>query len=76
MAWRGPKNGVVNWQTTLQRAGHALTQNIEVRGSHCGMTFNPAIWYLVADRLSQPVDGWKPFERRSWTSLLYPAAAH
>lgn len=69
-------DGVVNWQTTLQRAGHALTQNIEVRGSHCGMTFNPAIWYLVADRLSQPVDGWKPFERRSWTSLLYPAAAH
>ena len=38
------------------------------------MTFNPTIWYLVADRLSQPVDGWKPFERRSWSSLLYPAA--
>ncbi|MDP4918834.1 MAG: alpha/beta fold hydrolase, partial [Haliea sp.] len=69
-------DGVVNWQTTLQRDGHARTQNIEVRGSHCGMTFNPAIWYLVADRLAQPLNGWKPFERRSWSSLLYPAGVH
>lgn len=67
-------DGVVNWQTTLQRNGHHQTQSIEVRGSHCGMTYNPAIWYLVADRLALPQGGWRPFERHSWTSLLYPAA--
>lgn len=66
-------DGVVNWQTTLQRDGHEHTQSIEVRGSHCGMTFNPTIWYLVADRLALPHGGWRPFERHSWTSLLYPA---
>ena len=46
-------DGIVNWRTTLQEAGHDRTQSIRVRGSHCGMTFNPAIWYLVAECLAQ-----------------------
>lgn len=67
-------DGIVHWKTTLQHAGHALSQNIQVRGSHCGMTFNPAIWLLIADRLALPADQWSPFERTHWRSLLYPAA--
>ena len=68
-------DGIVNWQTTLQKDGHGheQTQNIRVRGSHCGMTLNPAIWFLVAERLSIPHGVWQPFERSSWKSLLYPA---
>jgi len=65
-------DGVVNWRTTLQRNGHPRSQNIEVRGSHCGMTINPSIWYLVAERLAQPLGEWRPFERNNWGSLLYP----
>jgi pimeloyl-ACP methyl ester carboxylesterase len=65
-------DGIVNWQTALQKGGHAQAQSIQVRGSHCGMTFNPSIWFLIAERLSTPVGQWRPFERRSWRSLLYP----
>jgi pimeloyl-ACP methyl ester carboxylesterase len=68
-------DGICNWRTARQdRAGaHALTQNIQVRGSHCGMTLNPAIWFVVAERLSQPARRWRPFEPGRWSSLLYPA---
>jgi pimeloyl-ACP methyl ester carboxylesterase len=65
-------DGIVNWQTTLQKDGHAQTQSIQVRGSHCGMTFNPSIWFLIAERLSTPAGQWRPFERRNWRSLFYP----
>jgi len=65
-------DGIVNWQTSLQKDGHAQAQSIQVRGSHCGMTFNPSIWFLIAERLSTPTGQWRPFERRNWRSLLYP----
>ena len=67
-------DGIVNWQTTVQQNGHTKTQSIQVRGSHCGMTLNPSIWYLVAERLSLPADGWQRFERRSWRNFFYPRA--
>ena len=65
-------DGIVNWQTTLQINGHAQTQSIRVRGSHCGMTLNPSIWFLIAERLSQPAGSWRPFEVHAWKRLLYP----
>jgi pimeloyl-ACP methyl ester carboxylesterase len=65
-------DGIVNWQTTFQRGGHAQTQSIRVRGSHCGMTLNPAIWLLVAECLATDSDDWRPFERRSWRRVVYP----
>jgi pimeloyl-ACP methyl ester carboxylesterase len=65
-------DGIVNWKTALQQDGHAQAQSIQVRGSHCGMTFNPSIWFLIAERLSTPAGQWRPFERRNWRSLLYP----
>jgi pimeloyl-ACP methyl ester carboxylesterase len=65
-------DGIVNWQTTVQVNGHEDTQSIRVRGSHCGMTLNPTIWFLVAERLAQPADAWRPFEVDSWCRLLYP----
>lgn len=65
-------DGIVNWQTTFQQNGHSETQSIQVRGSHCGMTFNPSIWLLVAECLATSVDDWQPFERASWKNLIYP----
>ncbi|XOV90412.1 MAG: alpha/beta hydrolase [Pseudomonadota bacterium] len=55
-------DGVVNWRVCLEHEEDELTQNIEVCGSHCGMGFNPAIYYIVADRLAQPLQGWQKFE--------------
>ena len=65
-------DGIVNWQTSVQVDGHPRTQSIQVRGSHCGMTLNPSIWYLVAERLAVPAGDWRPFERRSWRNFFYP----
>lgn len=67
-------DGIVNWQTTCQRGGHAQTQSVRVRGSHCGMTYNPSIWYLVAQLLAVPAGEWRPFEREGRCGLVYPAA--
>jgi len=36
------------------------SENIHVSGSHAGMPFNPFIYHIIADRLSQ--DRWRPFE--------------
>jgi hypothetical protein len=36
------------------------------------MTFNPAIWFLLAERLAMPADDWQPFARHSWKGLVYP----
>lgn len=55
-------DGVVNWRTSIQAQSHRQTQNIEVIGSHCGLTQNPAVWYLIADRLQQRADSWQHFE--------------
>ena len=67
-------DGIVNWRTTVQHDHHDRSQNIQVHGSHCGMTLNPVIWYLVAERLATHPDQWQPFQRSSWRSLFYPAA--
>lgn len=65
-------DGIVNWRTAVQPAEYALApaQSIQVRGSHCGMTLNPTVWYLVADRLRLPADGWRPFEPGALSRVL------
>lgn len=67
-------DGIVNWRTSLQNFSYTLqsTQNIQVRGSHCGMTVNPAVWYVLADRLRQPEDDWTPFSVTGVQRLLLP----
>jgi len=67
-------DGICNWLTCYQHGYHANAQNIRVWGSHCGLTINPAVWYLLAERLSQPEDNWKPFRTRSWRNLMYPGS--
>jgi len=67
-------DGIVHWRTSVQVDGHARTQSIQIRGSHCGMTLNPAVWLLVAERLAMPAAEWRPFERRGWYRLLFPSS--
>lgn len=54
-------DGIVNWRVCREAHEDHQTQNIEVIGSHCGMAFNPTIYYVVADRLAQPEDDWRRF---------------
>ncbi len=36
-------------------------ENICVSASHFGMSVNPVVLFVIADRLAQPDDGWRPF---------------
>jgi pimeloyl-ACP methyl ester carboxylesterase len=68
-------DGIVAWQTSLEAAGRAGTENIEVVSSHVGMAVHPAVLFAVADRLAQPEGAWKPFERSGWRAAVFPKPA-
>ena len=63
-------DGVVHWEACLEPE-RPHTDNIEVPGSHCGLGVNALALYAVADRLSQPEDGWVPFHRDGWRRAFY-----
>lgn len=42
--------------------GDKLVENIHVQSSHVGFTHNPAVYWLIADRLSQSLTDWHGFE--------------
>lgn len=63
-------DGIVPWQIARQTPSeHA--ENVEVYGSHVGLGFNASALYLLAERLAQPEDDWRPFRRTGWRRLLY-----
>jgi pimeloyl-ACP methyl ester carboxylesterase len=66
------EDGVVNWLTCFQHGRFDHTQNIQVWGSHCGLTVNPMVWFLLAERLGQSENGWAPFRSSTWRRLFYP----
>jgi pimeloyl-ACP methyl ester carboxylesterase len=68
-------DGIVRWHGCIDGEGPNC-ENIEVRGSHSGLGHNPAVLYVVADRLAQPEGTWAPFRAPSWTrSRIYPRPA-
>ena len=70
------EDGIVAWQNCLEPED-AMTDNIQVHGSHCGLGFNPVVLYAIADRLAQEEGTWKPFERTGLLrQFVYPASGH
>ncbi|SOE03032.1 esterase/lipase family protein [Blastococcus haudaquaticus] len=67
-------DGVVDWRACRQEAGPA-SENVAVHSSHLGMGHDPAVLWVVADRLAQPRHDWRPFARPSRFGLgtLFPA---
>ena len=63
-------DGIVSWRCCLEKRAHRV-ENIEVPASHFGIGLNPAAWFAVVDRLSQPEDGWEPFHRDGWRRWVY-----
>lgn len=45
-------------------------ENIRVNSSHLGMAVNPTVLYVIADRLAQPEDDWKPFNPSAFDWIL------
>lgn len=69
------QDGIVNWRNSREPKARQ-TDNIEVRGSHCGLGVNPAVLWAIADRLALAENGWKPFERGGFKAAIYPSSGH
>lgn len=54
-------DGVVAWQACMQQEPAVQAENIEVRGSHCGLVWNPAVFEIIADRLQKSAQAWRPY---------------
>ena len=68
-------DGIVSWHN-CREAEAAVTDNIEVHGSHCGLGVNASVLYAIADRLAQPDGEWAPFRRDGLRALIYPSSGH
>ena len=67
-------DGVVNWSTARYAAG-PQRENIEVRGSHLGLAHNPAVLWLLADRLRNGDGPWTPFRAPLTLRPCFPRRA-
>ena len=73
------RDGIVPWTSCVEQCD-ARHENIRVHGSHCGMTYNPLILGIVAERLGQREHAWRPFRPSGLNAVLSrpvcdPAAA-
>jgi pimeloyl-ACP methyl ester carboxylesterase len=66
-------DGIVAWRACIE-ATSENHQNVPVRCSHLGFGVDPATLWLLADRLAQPADQWRPFQPPRWLRALYPVA--
>ena len=67
-------DGVARWHTCIDEESDRH-ENVEVHGSHSGLGFNPAVVYVVCDRLAQSADDWRPFAPPIGTRRLFPRPA-
>ncbi len=64
-------DGIAAWEN-CRACVDPITENVEVHSSHLGMIAHPAVFHVVADRLAQPADAWRPFARKGLFSIFYP----
>jgi pimeloyl-ACP methyl ester carboxylesterase len=64
-------DGVARWYACLDVVDDQH-ENVEILGSHVGQGFNPSSLYVLADRLAQPEDDWRPFHPPAWTRGFFP----
>jgi hypothetical protein len=53
-------DGIVPWQDCVQQGRARHVENIEVKGSHCGLGWNREVFQIVADHLRQAPGQWQP----------------
>jgi predicted alpha/beta hydrolase family esterase len=55
-------DGITAWENCVAQTDHQ-SENVEVNSSHFGMVVNATVFQIVADRLAQAEDCWKPYRR-------------
>jgi len=68
-------DGVLDWRVCMQSDGHEHTENIQIYGSHNGMTLNAMVWILLSERLGRAAGDWQPFRAGGLLRLMYPRPA-
>jgi pimeloyl-ACP methyl ester carboxylesterase len=72
-------DGFAPWQLSIDEVGpnapNPRAENVEVRGSHTGLTSNPISLAVVLDRLAQPEEHWRPFKPMPALCSFYPPPA-
>jgi pimeloyl-ACP methyl ester carboxylesterase len=53
-------DGIFEWHRCVQPRG-ARAETVEVPSSHLGMASNPFSYHVIADRLAQRADSWRPY---------------
>jgi pimeloyl-ACP methyl ester carboxylesterase len=69
------QDGIVPWQLCMEAEETSIHQNIEVRGSHLGMGFNPSVLRIITDRLQYQRHNWVHFDSQGFVDkvILYPS---
>jgi pimeloyl-ACP methyl ester carboxylesterase len=67
-------DGIASWRACMEPDG-ALTDNVRVASSHCGLGVNPLAAWVIADRLAQPEGAWRKFEPTALERLVFPRGA-
>ncbi len=62
-------DGVVSWKACMDVEAEDA-ENIRVQGSHIGLLHNPAVFYVLADRLAQPEGTHQPFDPVGWERAM------
>ena len=64
-------DGIVPWPSCRYPV-RARRENVEVRGSHLGLGHNPAVLWLLADRLGMAEGSWTPFRPPAALRPFFP----
>ncbi len=64
-------DGIVAWPACREDPGPHC-ESVAVHCSHLGFGHHPSVMWLVADRLAQPRDDWRPFVPPPRLRALYP----
>jgi pimeloyl-ACP methyl ester carboxylesterase len=64
-------DGVVAWRACVQEHGPGR-ESIEVRASHIGLAYSPAVLWAIADRLALPEGRWRAFDPGPLAGVVYP----
>ncbi|MEA5558035.1 esterase/lipase family protein [Nodularia spumigena] len=68
------RDAVVRWQDASDEPDRRR-ENVEIDSSHFGLGHNPATMVVLADRLAQDIDFWRPFDPPRPLRRLFPAGS-